>query len=395
MASRFLKSVLLAGIACTIAAPAAAQPKAFVSVSSPAAGGRAIRIVDLQSMTVEASITGIGDEPGRMVANADRSRIYLSSWVSGQGRVYAIDTATRGVLGFAAAGNAQNRSIAISPDGLRVYSFKREGATPNLTIGIMVLDALTLAEIATVPITGANCTTTFSDIVVMPDGRIVAAICTDGVRVIDPVTFAVAVRGAPLPSTNSRLLGVSPDGSEVYVGTGSNAISVFGTTAIAALNVDTGASVALTWNVPPAGSYPGFDSGTAPTRVTVVPVVGGSPQDTIYLFSYFAASASNVPIAWARAADLTPALNGGNRHVTRLAAVGSTAVIGMDGGGLVGLSGRLGAVRRIAIDPASTTASLVTSQGAFLDLPGVSNLTDIVVVSPLFADGFEAGPVAR
>ena len=390
-----LRTVLFALLSALVAVPAFAQPKAFVSVSSPAAGGRAIRIVDLQSMTVEASITGVGEEPARMVANADRSRIYLSSWVSGQGRVYAIDTATRSVLGFVAAGNAQNRSIAISPDGLRVYSFKREGAAPNLSIGIMVLDALTLAEIATVPITGPNCTTTFTDIVVMPDGRIVAAICTDGVRVIDPVTFAVAVRGAPLPSTNSRLLGVSPDGSEVYVGTGSNAIGVFGTTAIAALNVDTGTSAALTWNVPPAGSYPGFDSGTAPTRVTVVPVAGGAPQDTIYLFSYFSAGASNVPIAWARAADLSPATNSGNRHLTRLAAVGSTAVLGVDGGGLFGLSGRLDAVRRVAIDPASTGSNLITSQGAFLTLPGVSNLTDIVVVSPLFADGFESGPVAR
>lgn len=386
---------VLFALCCSFAAsPAGAQPKAFVSVSSPTEG-RAIRVVDVQSMTVEASITGVGDEPGRMVTNADRSRIYLSSWVTGQGRVYAIDTATRSVLGFAAAGNAQNRSIAISPDGLRVYSFKREGATPNLTIGIMVLDAVTLAEIATVPITGPNCTTTFTDIVVMPDGRIVAAICTDGVRVVDPVTFAVAVRGSPLPSTNSRLLGVSPDGSEVYVGTGSNAISVFGTTAIAALNVDTGASVAVTWNVPPAGSYPGFDSGSGPTRVTVVPVLGGSPQDAIYLFSYFSAAAPNVPIAWARAADLTPALNGGNRQLTRLAAVGSTAVLGVDGGGLVGLSGRVGAVRRIAIDPAATGSSLVTAQGAFLSLPGVGNLSDIVVVSPLFADGFESAPVAH
>ncbi len=329
-----------------------------------------------------------------MVTNADRSRIYLSSWVPGEGRVYAIDTATRSVIGFAAAGNAQNRSIAISPDGLRVYSFRREGATPNQTMGILVLDALTLAEIATVPIAGPSCTTTFTDIVVVPDGRIVAAVCTDGVRVIDPVTFAVAVRGAPLSSTSSRLLGVSPDGSEVYVGTGSNAISVFGTTAIAALNVDTGASVALTWNVPPAGSYPGFSSGTVPTRVTVVPVAGGSPQDTIYLFSYFATSASNVPIAWTRAQDLTPGLNGGNRHITRLAAVGSTAILGVDGGGLFGLSGRLEAVRRIAINPASPGASLITAQGAFLSLPGVSNLSDIVVLGPLFADGFEAAPVA-
>ncbi|MFO0043363.1 MAG: YncE family protein [Pseudomonadota bacterium] len=384
-----LSAVLLALWATGFAGGSLAQSKAFVSVSS-SVDGRAIRIVDLQTMTVEASITGIGDEPGRMVANADRSRVYVSSWssISG-GQVYAIDTATRTASGPAPAGNAQNRAIAISPDGLRVYTFKREVVSTNETIGVLVLDALTLAEIATVPITGPGCTTNFRDLVVMPDGRIVAGICNDGLRISDPVTFAVAVRGGA-PAALGRLLGVSPDGSEIYIGTGSNAINVFGITGLRTFNVDTGVSTDLTWNVPVAPSYPGFTTSAAPVRLTVVPVVGGLPGDAIYLFSYFSAGAPNEPIAWARASTLSSGL----RQLTRLAAVGSTAVIGVGEDGLLGLSARGNNVRRIAIDPGATDASLITSQGAFLSLPGVGTLTDIVVVKPLFADGFEGDAAA-
>jgi hypothetical protein len=385
-----LRTVVFAFLCALVAVPAFAQPKAFVSVSSPAAGGRAIRIVDLQTMTVEGSINAVGDEPGRMVANGDRSRIYVSSWQSfGEGRVYAIDPATRSVIGSIAAGNAQNRAIAISPDGLRVYTFKREGASPDQTIGILVIDALTMAEIATVPITGPGCTTNFRDLVVVPDGRIVAGICNDGLRIIDPVTFSVAVRG-DASSANARLLGFSPDGSEVYIGAGSNAISVFGITGLRAFNVDTGVVNDLTWNVPSAPSYPGFSSSAAPVRLAVVPVAGGAPGDAIYLFSYFSPGAANEPIAWARASTL----GGGVRQLTRLAAVGSTAIVGVAENGLVGLSARLGSARRIAIDPLVNDASLITAQGGFLSLPGVGTLTDVVITSPLFLDGFESEEVA-
>lgn len=383
------RCLILLSLAAFVAVPATAQPKAFVSVSSPV-DGRAIRIIDLQSMTVEASITGVGDEPGRMVANADRSRIYVSSWLSsGEGRVYAIDTATRSVIGSIAAGNAQNRAIAISPDGLRLYTFKREGAAPDVTVGVMVIDALAMTEIATVPITGANCPTTLRDLVVVPDGRIVVGVCTDGLRIVDPVTFDVAVRGGA-PSSIGRLLGVSPDGSEVYIGAGSNAISVFGITGLRAFNVDSGVSTDLTWNVPQAPSYPGFSSSAAPVRLAVVPVAGGAPGDAIYLFSYFSAGAANEPIAWARASTLS----GGVRQLTRLAAVGSTAIVGVAENGLVGLSARLGSARRIAIDPLANDASLITAQGGFLSLPGVGTLTDVVITSPLFLDGFESEQVA-
>jgi len=57
-----------------------AAPFAFVSVSSP--GNRAVRVIDMATLTVERSLTNVGDEPGRMVATSDRKTLYLSSWRS-------------------------------------------------------------------------------------------------------------------------------------------------------------------------------------------------------------------------------------------------------------------------------------------------------------------------
>lgn len=386
-------ALALAGLACVAAGPAPAAPFAFVSTSSPVAG-RAVRVVDVATMTVETTIGGVGDEPGRMVANADRSRIYVSSWTDAspdnRGEVYAIDTRTRRVVGSATVGLSQNRTVAISPDDLRVYTFQVELVDGVGALRVAVLDASTLTSIASVPIEGPSCLQSKREVHVVPDGRIVVNACTDGLRIIDPVTFAVVARGSTA-NTSERLLGHSPDGSEVYLGLGSSSLGVFGTTGVRAVSVDTGASVDLTWNVPPAGSYPGFGSGTSPSRLTVVPVVGGAPGDTIYLFSYFSAGSANAPVVWARASTLS----GGLRQLTGLAAVGSTAVIGVAPDGVVGLSGRLDSARRVLVDPASSTATIASS-GDFLSLPGLGTLADIIVVpyapDPLFGDDFEADP---
>mgnify|MGYP001809878208 CR=1 FL=1 len=373
--------VLLAGL---VAPPLGAQPWAFVSVSEP--GNRAVRVVNLDTMTVEASISGLGDEPGRMVANADRTRIYLSSATTSggvAGQVHVIDTRTRQRIASVAVGNAQNRTIALSPDGQRVYTFKREGSGPSLSKGVIVLDAVTLAEIATVPLVGSGCAANAGQVLAMPDGRIVASGCSDGLRVIDPVSFAVSF-GGTTPTAEAPLLGVSPDGSEVYVpqpvpgGPG-----VFGATGVRAIHPSTGASTVLTWNVPQAGSYPGFGSSVL-SRVAVV----GSGPDAVYYFCYLDPGFSNAAIGWATPASL------GARQLIGLAAVGSTAVIGADPSGQIGLSGRLGSIRRLAFGtPSGLTPPPVSATSSFLSLPGVGTLSDIIVVpypqEVVFVDGFE------
>ncbi|MBK9495606.1 MAG: hypothetical protein IPO08_13975 [Xanthomonadales bacterium] len=70
-------------------------------VSSP--GNRAVRVIDMDTLTVERSLTNVGDEPSRMVTTNDRKVIFLSSWrssgsgLSAAGQIYRIDTAFRRV----------------------------------------------------------------------------------------------------------------------------------------------------------------------------------------------------------------------------------------------------------------------------------------------------------
>lgn len=351
---------------------AGAQTRAFVSVSSPVSG-RAVRVINVQTMTIESSLTNVGNEPSRMVANSDRSRIYLSSWIQNQGQVYAIDTRTRSVLAMAPAGTRQNRAIAISPDGQRVYTFRGEGSAPDNTIGILVLNAASLTEIVTIPITGANCTTSFTDIVVVPDGRVVANICTDGLRVIDPVNLTVSVRGS-----NSRLLGVAPDGLEIYA-SAVGSVSAFGSTGVRTVEVSSGTSTNVTWNVS-GSSFPGFGNAQA-IRATVVP----GNVDPLVFMTYFDPGFANAATGIGRTSSLMPP----SRQLTAISDVGTAAIMGVDETGRLGLVGRPEGIKRIRIDPQASGAAVISADSAILALPGLGTISDIIVLGPLFADGFE------
>ena len=195
----------------SLGSTAFAAPYAFVSVSTPAS--RAVQVIDLETMTIATTIGNVGDEPGRMVTNADRSQIWLSSWrdlpaLFNEGQVHRIDTRTRQVVASQAVGIRQNRTIALSPDASRVYTWKQESVDGVNSIGIAVLEANTLAEIAVVPITGPSCLQFAEQIAVAPDGRIVAGGCADGLRIIDPVTLAVTI-GATTPVTSTPIFGFS------------------------------------------------------------------------------------------------------------------------------------------------------------------------------------------
>jgi DNA-binding beta-propeller fold protein YncE len=365
--------------------PAEAQTLAFFSTQSPAP---AVNVVDACSLEVQATITGLGSEPSRMVANPSGSRIYLSSAQSGNGLVHAIDTATYEVVATAGAGAAQNRTIAISPDGSRVYTWK-VGSSPQL--GVLVLDAADLTEIATVPITGNNCVSGRNDIFVMPDGRIVANACNDGLRIIDPVTLAVGV-GPTLPAGSGSLLGASPDGAELYVArTGALGVAA-GNTGVRAIDLATGVPSEFTWELLPAGSFPGFASGAAIRRLTVIKAPGASLADTWYYAGYYSAGGV-VPVAYARASDLAPNASGvRNRRMIGLVAISGAMALGSADGKLGLAASGSGSLRRLRFNPEfSPPQSHVTAAGALVPFPGTSTLSDMIVlgIASLFCDGFE------
>lgn len=369
---------------------AAAKDFAFVSVSGP--GDRAIRIIDLDTMTVLGSITNVGDEPGRMVANAARSKIYLSTWrdvvgPTNEGEVVLIDTAARSILARRVVGVKQNRAIALSPDEQRVYTWKLEVTDNGSIIGVAVLDANTLQDIATVPIVGTGCLTGAADVAVSPDGRVVVSGCSDGLRIINPVTLAVTI-GATTPITSTRLLGFSPDGAEVYVPK-TGAIGPGGNTGIRAIDLDTGVGTDFFWQLQ-TSSTAAYSSDSAVFRMTRVQRVNDPPDDPTYFFSYFSAS-SQPPIAWARASDLVPDVMGTrNRRLIGKESAGPVASLGVNPVGTVGLGARLGGIQRVATDQAVGDVVRMTAVGSPVALPGVGGLSDVIVVEgPLFVDGFE------
>ncbi len=363
-----------------------AAPFAFVSVSSP--GNRAVRVIDMATLTVERSLTNVGDEPGRMVATSDRKTLYLSSWrssgsgLSAAGQIYRIDTAFRRVTSVANVGTRQNRTVALSPDEQRVYTWKQVTEDGVTRLDLAVLDATTLSELASTTLPTNMCLATAYDILVHPDGRIVLSGCQDGLRIADPDTLALTLVG-PMPSGNPRLLGFTPPGDAVLT-PAIGGVSAFGITGIAAMHLQTGAIKAVTWGLA-GSSFPGFPTGSAAFRMTRVQRPSDTPDNPLFVFSYFTAN-GNSPVAYATADDL--ALD--PPRLTGLVDLGPMSSFGADPAGEQGIGGRLGGLRRVSI--AASEPVLITD-GINLSMTGVDTLTDIIVIDQpyafVFADGLE------
>lgn len=363
-----------------------AAPFAFVSVSSP--GNRAVRVIDMSNLTVERSLTNVGDEPGRMVATHDRKTIYLSSWrssgsgLSAAGQIYRIDTAFRRVTAVANVGARQNRTVALSPDEQRVYTWKQVTEDGVTRLDLAVLDATTLTELASTTLPTDMCLATAYDILVHPDGRILLSGCQDGLRIADPDTLALTLVG-PMPSGNPRLLGFTPQGDAVLT-PAIGSVSAFGITGIAAMDLQTGSITAVGWQLS-GSSFPGFPTGSAAFRMTRVQRSTDLPDNPLFVFSYFTAN-GNSPVAYATADDL--ALS--PPRLTGLVDLGPMSSFGADPDGEQGIGGRLGALRRVSI---AASEPVLSTDGVNLALSGVDTLTDIVITDQpyafVFADGME------
>jgi DNA-binding beta-propeller fold protein YncE len=382
------KQVLLATAIALHVSAAGACPNAFISTQNV---NNAVQIVDLTSMTVVGSITGIGAEPGRMVATADRSRIYLSSYIAqsfgnpARGMVYLIDTASRRVVNTASVGNRQNRTIALSPDESRVYTFKQTGsaAVGDAAIGVAVLNADTLAELALAPLPTTECLQTAKEVIVHPDGRIFVSGCSDFIRMIDPITLNVSTLAPHPAGTVGRMLGFSPNGAELYVPVGS--ADVGGNAGLVAIDIATGTSANFYYDLQSSsGSI--FPNGSQALRMLTVQRPDDAANDPTVFFTY-ASAAGNSPVVHARSSDLSPAVGAPLRRILSRHNIGASSVMGASANASQGIGTRLGGMQKIYFSPPGIAPIAAVGNG--LSLPGVSNLSDIIVDDGFFCSGFE------
>ncbi len=359
-----------------MSAPASAAPFAYISVSSPS--DASVKVMDLQSMTVVRSITGVGVEPSRMVISPDFNRIYLASYlpasqgVLARGMIYAIDTTCRCVVGEVAVGLTQNRALGISPDGSKLCSWKVTSDGTTSTRNIAVLNSADLSEIAALALP-QSCLQSTGDIAVHPDGRVVYSGCSEGVYILDPNTL-VPTLFAQAPITNSVILGFSPDGAELYLPTLNTTVRAF--------NLSTAASNDFFFNLP-AGS-PAITGG-AHRMVISKRVNSGLGAEPVF-FTFFNASNAGLAIVYARRDELAPTSGPPIRRWIGATAIGPADVIGLDSASEFALSGRLSGIRKQIL---TSDGAVIAPVGATQVLDGVWRKSDIVFTDELLRDGFE------
>jgi DNA-binding beta-propeller fold protein YncE len=377
-----LFTFLLVGLA--LPGPARAAELAFITAQSPL---DALLVYDVATMTERARVTGFGIEPSRMVANSDRSRLYLVSRINASGsqpaemRVHIVSPAQRRILRTAVVGEASGRAIAISPDGTRLYVWKLVSATQRF--GVAVLDAGSLAEIGDVPLSWTLCRTDPRDLVTAPDGRLIASGCADGLRVIDPATLAATNFVLDTDLFND-VVGIAPNGQEVYMRrTGSGAST--GNALIAAIDLATGARTNLAFALPVGSEVP---SGVPRRMVRVRRPADPVTDPTVFITYASLTGGGPPPIASTPVSELTPP----NRRLTRLTSLGtpSASIMGVSEDGSVGVLANSSLLRRVNLDPGPL--AVIAAEGDTVELVASGtplNLSDIVVAQPLLEDGFE------
>jgi len=178
-----------------------AQSVAYVTNQSPTGQPTGtVTVLDTSTNTISATIP-VGGSPGPIIASPDGSLVYAAN--SGPG-VAVIDTATNTVVGNIPVGP---RSMAITPDGTRIYSL--DGSEVD------IIDTATNTVVGP-PIT-------------VPNGPIALAMAPDGAHVYVAQVFG-ATLSAIDTATNSLVgtplflqalclsLAVTPDGKQVYAG---------------------------------------------------------------------------------------------------------------------------------------------------------------------------------
>jgi YVTN family beta-propeller protein/VCBS repeat-containing protein len=161
-----------------------------------------VTVVDTATFTTVGAPIHVGSYPWGIVANSDGSRVYAADAMGGA--VSVINTATGVVTNIPVGGNPYE--VALNPDSTRLYV---------ATFGtIVVVNTANNSIVRTVGIAGAPAAVTVDP---TRPRAYVANPMNNTVSVLDTNTnTVVATVNIPVGS-NPRAIGVSPDGSRLYI----------------------------------------------------------------------------------------------------------------------------------------------------------------------------------
>jgi YVTN family beta-propeller protein len=187
----------------------AAGTRVFVAVTS----NSTVAVVDTSDNSVITTIP-IPSGPHSLVVSPDGARVYVANNVNYNSNLTVIDTATNSVAGNIPVGSGPV-DVALNNDGSRLY------VTNNQDFTVSVIDTQAGAIGAVIATLQAG--HGVSGVAVNPiSGKVYvtrAGYNGEDVLVFDPVTYALT-KIIPV-GAGPNGLGVTPDGSQLYVGTGS------------------------------------------------------------------------------------------------------------------------------------------------------------------------------
>ena len=211
------RALTAAEIQAAVQAATSPPPPLFAYTAN--VGSTDVSVVDVAAGTVVATIPIVGGTGGpiQLTRSPDGSRVYTTDST----HLHTIDTATNAVVGtlsLQGQGRDFPSGIAVSPDGSRVYVSHYGPGCNNAPGSVSVIDTASNSLVTVIPNTGV----TTEDVAVSADGSriwVSSGGCQGSdslIRVYETTTFG-SLGTIDMGTAAVRELGISPDGTRVYV----------------------------------------------------------------------------------------------------------------------------------------------------------------------------------